>query len=1015
MADDQGKFSSKETGECSDSTVEINVKTLDSQIYTFRINKNTPIPSLKAEVATASGVPVEQQRLIFRGKVLKDDHCLSDYHLEDGHTLHLVAREPIQAQTQPGTLSGDSSHINDNQGNNPSSNMPHSRIGQVSHSVVLGTVNIADQGEGMPSDISRVVGAVLQSLGAGILTPAGTNITPSTANQAPSSSGTEGSRNVTGRTQLGDQGQPPIPLINQPFQPHLASTGVVSPNLVIPDSLRTLLDFMNRMELILQRSGSQSSALSNMQSPPRSDTTSFNLNRLPTPEALGSVIQHAQHLLSGNAAAAFSRMAERLRREANSSDPMVRSQIQSDAMQMGLVMQHLGAMLLELGRTTMMLRMGSSPDESFVNAGSAVYISPTGPNPIMVQPSYPQMGSLFTAPSPLISGPSNPLVGGDLLRNINIHILSGTSLAPGVSSSGARMNSGDADHSDRQNVEQTRQNGSGSGPSGNAAPTRGMPARTVVAAIPAHSSGETGSHVLSVVYPVQMMSQQSNPMHAASSHGSNSYTSSAVQLGASAAAPQSSESGSVPPIVVQVNAHNDGASSNALDQASSTLLSTAAQGSHSATDELNFQPPVSSGMQASLAVRPIREEITNQILQNSIPSQSLSGTVGLQQVTTGSFSNSTSQNAAINQTDNVPNSANKLLESHISEIPTQHDGNQETLTDAVMGGSCNPRETLSTELEKSTAASHESSSSKTSSKSTPLGLGLGGLQPKRRSKSMKPVVKDELSNDSPSVSQTQESIERGQQFLRSLASQGSDTNRDIANISSTPFPSFLSQLVDGISLGGQGSRQQEDTGEMVSHVLQNPAFDNILTNMAEQTGLGSPATLRSMMEQCTQNPAMRSTLNSVAQQLEGQDLGSMLGSGRGEGGIDFSRMIQQMMPMVSQAIGRMSSRAPPVSVSGSGHQPPRNSMNNNDEMHERKFQSSQIDLHEAQQRIEQCDSPGSIFRTMLQSSSSLYGEENSYKDLVQELGDDSELSNEYLEMLHHDIRKRLDKESKSEE
>ena len=78
-------------------------------------------------------------------------------------------------------------------------------------------------------------------------------------------------------------------------------------------------------------------------------------------------------------------------------------------------MQHLGAMLLELGRTMMMLRMGASPvciflprhcpitdftrfnysksllimqANAFVNAGSAVYINPTGPNPIMVQVTY---------------------------------------------------------------------------------------------------------------------------------------------------------------------------------------------------------------------------------------------------------------------------------------------------------------------------------------------------------------------------------------------------------------------------------------------------------------------------------------------------------------------------------------------------------------------------------------------------------------------------------------------------
>lgn len=40
MADDQSKCSASETGESSDSTIQINVKSLDSQIYTFCVNKN---------------------------------------------------------------------------------------------------------------------------------------------------------------------------------------------------------------------------------------------------------------------------------------------------------------------------------------------------------------------------------------------------------------------------------------------------------------------------------------------------------------------------------------------------------------------------------------------------------------------------------------------------------------------------------------------------------------------------------------------------------------------------------------------------------------------------------------------------------------------------------------------------------------------------------------------------------------------------------------------------------------
>ncbi|CAH1437379.1 unnamed protein product [Lactuca virosa] len=63
----------------------------------------------------------------------------------------------------------------------------------------------------------------------------------------------------------------------------------------------------------------------------------------------------------------------------------VRTQIQSEAIQFGLAMQHSGALLLEPGRTMLTLHIGESPAESSVNAGPAVYISPSDPNPIMVQ------------------------------------------------------------------------------------------------------------------------------------------------------------------------------------------------------------------------------------------------------------------------------------------------------------------------------------------------------------------------------------------------------------------------------------------------------------------------------------------------------------------------------------------------------------------------------------------------------------------------------------------------------
>ncbi|WJX83858.1 hypothetical protein P8452_66485 [Trifolium repens] len=94
---------------------------------------------------------------------------------------------------------------------------------------------------------------------------------------------------------------------------------------------------------------------------------------------------NTQRLLSGQAISALSHIAGRMEREGTSADLGIRGQIQSESAQIGIAMHHLGALLLELGRTMLTLRMGRSSAESVVNVGPAVYISPSGLNPIMVQ------------------------------------------------------------------------------------------------------------------------------------------------------------------------------------------------------------------------------------------------------------------------------------------------------------------------------------------------------------------------------------------------------------------------------------------------------------------------------------------------------------------------------------------------------------------------------------------------------------------------------------------------------
>ncbi|CAN7091232.1 unnamed protein product [Brassica rapa subsp. narinosa] len=460
-----GFMGDQATNQCSssnnasvESTLELNIKTLDSQTYTFKADKNEMVSVFKEKIASETGVPVAQQRLIFRGRVLKDDHPLSEYHLENGHTLHLIVRQqPAESMPSSG-MPSEGAAAND--GNGTNGGQPRGR-GHISHSVVLGSFNSPDQTEGFGPDISRVIGAVLNSFGVGgqNLPNNSVNVTqpsmPSNLSGHPPPGNASGGTPATGgQSQAAGQSQPRPAFTSAAFRasmPHVvqipitAATTIPIPSFQtpIPDSLDTLMEFINRMEQALSRNGYQpdtSSATS--EGRPREELPR-NRQGPSTPEALAIVLRNSQRLLSGLAVSSLSHIAGRLEQDGSSSDPALRAQIQSEAVQVGLAMQHLGALLLELGRTLLTLRMGQSQEFSYVNSGPAVYISPSGPNPIMVQPFPHQTSPLFTG----AAGSSNPVTGqgglGTPSRQINIHIHAGSSASPTMSSVGNHQSSGE--------------------------------------------------------------------------------------------------------------------------------------------------------------------------------------------------------------------------------------------------------------------------------------------------------------------------------------------------------------------------------------------------------------------------------------------------------------------------------------------------------------------------------------------------------------------------------------------
>ncbi|KAL8503673.1 hypothetical protein ACS0TY_022410 [Phlomoides rotata] len=472
--------------DCSETTVEIKIKTLDSQTFTLRVDKCVPVPELKEHIASVTGVLSEQQRLICRGKVLMDDQLLSAYHVEDGHTLHMVVRQPVALSPE--------------QSDNPAD--PMASAGQVQGSraspgMVVGTFNISEQGDGAFPDLNRIISAVLSSFGAARSGSGGEGID---LNQPPlerlfATPGLSGSRNSSGSS---DQ---PASVPVEPLQPP-----------VIPDSMTTLQQYLShlRQEFSAYAGGQSANARNTGFSVSDGEAAASEPRRLLTPESLAEVMSSARLLLVEQVTECLSQLAGQLESHSSVTDTSERSRIQSNALRSGGLFQNLGAMLLELGRATMTLRMGQTPADALVNAGPSVFISSTGPNPIMVQPLPFQPGSSFgSVPVGTVqhgSGLGGGSVGsGFLPRNIDIRIRTGSLFSrrepPGSQPQGQ---TGTPPSNSANSAQQDAAVPVDSNSRSREPQLRAVPLRTVVTAVPASMarSSDSSRGSIGILYPI---------------------------------------------------------------------------------------------------------------------------------------------------------------------------------------------------------------------------------------------------------------------------------------------------------------------------------------------------------------------------------------------------------------------------------------------------------------------------------------------------------------------------------
>ncbi|KAI8329179.1 hypothetical protein EDC96DRAFT_585732 [Choanephora cucurbitarum] len=81
--------------------IALQIKSLEQRTTSVTISRTASVLDLKQEIKVAFDVDSDRQRLIFQGRVLKDDKHLTDYaNLDNGKVVHLVVR-PLDAPHNP--------------------------------------------------------------------------------------------------------------------------------------------------------------------------------------------------------------------------------------------------------------------------------------------------------------------------------------------------------------------------------------------------------------------------------------------------------------------------------------------------------------------------------------------------------------------------------------------------------------------------------------------------------------------------------------------------------------------------------------------------------------------------------------------------------------------------------------------------------------------------------------------------------------------------------------------------
>ncbi|XP_010918242.1 ubiquitin domain-containing protein DSK2b isoform X2 [Elaeis guineensis] len=100
----------------SGNSATVHIRCSNGSKFSVQTSLGSTVEAFKAVVAGSCDVPAEQQRLIYKGRILKDDQTLASYGLESDHTIHLVRGAAPSSANAPASNLGASRTPNEGSG-----------------------------------------------------------------------------------------------------------------------------------------------------------------------------------------------------------------------------------------------------------------------------------------------------------------------------------------------------------------------------------------------------------------------------------------------------------------------------------------------------------------------------------------------------------------------------------------------------------------------------------------------------------------------------------------------------------------------------------------------------------------------------------------------------------------------------------------------------------------------------------------------------------------------------------